>query len=167
MCMCVYVGLSAAYVSVCMCVYVCVYVCICVYMYVCICMRVCMYICVYACMHICVIIIINSHGLCARRCPMPVSSTSSNFLCPTPSVHICVCMHNRPTCICLGGNVRWENVLLKTGGGIVRGELSMANCPERNCPGDYCPTPRSSIAKLQISANYSKIPTRAWMIGVL
>src|SRR6218665_530351 len=99
MCMCVYVGLSAAYVSVCMCVYVCVYVCICVYMYVCICMRVCMYICVYASMHICVIIIINSHGLSARiRCPMPVSSTSSNFLCPTPSVHICVCMHNDAIC---------------------------------------------------------------------
>src|SRR6218665_1186762 len=139
-----------------MCVYVCVHVCICVYMYVCICMRVCMYICVYACMHICVIIIINSHGLSARRCPMPVSSTSSNFLCPTPSVHICVCMHN--TCICLGENVRWENVLLKTRGGIVRRGIVR---------GHYCPTLRSSIAKLQICANYSKIPTRAWMIGVL
>src|SRR6218665_2011415 len=32
-----------------------------------------------------IIIIIKSHGLSARRCPMPVSSTSSNFLCPTPS----------------------------------------------------------------------------------
>src|SRR6218665_499508 len=93
MCMCVYVGLSAAYVSVCMCVYVCVYVCICVYMYVCICMRVCMYICVYACMHICVIIIINSHGLSARRCPMSVSSTSSvrRHLCIF--VYVCIIIH--------------------------------------------------------------------------
>ena len=32
-----------------------------------------------------IIIIINSHRLSARRCPMPVSSTSSNFLCLTPS----------------------------------------------------------------------------------
>src|SRR6218665_2065053 len=79
--MCMYVGLFV-YVCICrpMCLYVCAYMYACMYVYVC---TVYMYVC------ICVIII-NSHGLSARRCPMPVSSTASNFLCPTPSVHICV-----------------------------------------------------------------------------
>src|SRR6218665_862049 len=133
------------------CAYVCVYVCICVYMYVCICMH------AYLCHH-------HYQQLWAQRpytYPMPVSSTSFNFLCPTPSVHICVCMHN--TCICLGRNVRWENVLLKTGGGISGGELSGGELSGGELSGDYCPTLRSSIAKLQICANYSKIPTRACM----
>src|SRR6218665_3247250 len=148
--MCVYVC-----VYVCVRVYVCVYVCICVYMY-----DVCVYICVYAFMHIRVIIVTNSHGLSARRCPMPVSSASSNFLSPKPSVYICVCMHNN---YMSWGKCPMGKCPTQNGRRNCPGE----NCPEGNCPGDYCPTLRSSIAKLQICANYSKIPTRTWMIGVL
>src|SRR6218665_3329257 len=87
-------------VYVCMLVYVCicVHVYVCMYMYVCICMYmyVCVYVCVYVCMHVC--------------------------MCMCVCMHTCVCMY---VCITyLGGIVRGGNVLPKTGGGIVRGELS-------------------------------------------
>src|SRR6218665_3696023 len=129
--MCVYVGLCVYTLYVCAYMYACMHV----YMCICMCVYVCVYVCIYVYMHSCIFvsssssssstaIIINSHGLSARRSPMPVSSTSSNFLCPTPSVYICVCMHN--TCICFGGKVQWENV---------RRNCPGVNCPEGNCPG--------------------------------
>src|SRR6218665_2881977 len=104
----------------------CVYVSLCIYMYVriCICVYVYVYICICVYMHACIFVSSSSStAMGSALCPMPVSSTSSNFLCPTPSVHICVCMHN--TCICLGG------------------KCPMGKCPtengRRNCPGVICP----------------------------
>src|SRR6218665_1347954 len=83
---------------VCLYMYVCIcmHVYVCMYMYVCVCvyMYVCMYVCI--CMHVCKI-------LCMYMC-----------VC----IHVYVCMHN------IWGNCPWGNVLPKTGGGIVRGELS-------------------------------------------
>src|SRR6218665_3011387 len=125
--MCVYVC-----VYVCVRVYVCVYVCICVYMYVCICI---MYACIYVYMHSC-IFVSSSSPTAMGSAPVGVRC-QFHQLPPTFSLrsHLCIFVYVCIIIICLGGNVRWENVLLKTGGGIVRGRIVRRGIVR----GDYCP----------------------------
>src|SRR6218665_3247249 len=113
--MCLYV---CAYMYACM--YVCVYMYACMYVYVCICM---MYACIYVYMHSC-IFVSSSSPTAMGSAPVGVRC-QFHQLPPTFSLrsHLCIFVYVCIIIICLGGNVRWENVLLKTGGGIVRGRI--------------------------------------------
>src|SRR6218665_3120537 len=154
-----------------MCLYVCAYMYACMYVYVCICMcvYVCVYVCIYAYMHAC-IFVSSSSSTAMGSAPVGVQCQFP-LLPPTSSVrrHLCIFVYVCIIHIYVLGEMSDEKMSYSkreeelSGGELSGGELSGGELSG----GLYCPTYRSSIAKLQICAIYSKIPTRAWMIGVL